>query len=76
MGQAGVRTPFAEEDLSRQQRILQGFMKPNSPCENLHLIWQDLTYFVQMSHISFPGARTSRSRHEADSTADGGKKVI
>lgn len=67
---------FAEEDLSRQRSILHGFMKLNSPCKNLHLIWQDLTYFMQMSHFSLPGTRTSRSHHEADSTADGEKKKV
>lgn len=70
-----VREPMcAEEDHSRQRSILQGFMKLNSPCENLHLIWQDLTYFVQRPHFSLPETRTSRSHREAGSTADG-KKV-
>ena len=64
---------FAEEDLSRQI-ILQGFIKLNSPCKNLHLNKSDLTYFVAMSHFSLLGPRTSRSHHEADSTADRGKK--
>lgn len=31
---------------------------------------------MQMSHFSLPGTRTSRSHHEADSTADGKKGYL